>query len=179
MIQEKYRCVVDGEDCDFFVPGKVYDVNDDGSVKSEDGDTYRPMGGRPVVQWLAEDYGYEFEKLPMREQLMNGDVVETRNGNRYICLQHGGSDHMRLYRNGGQIDLTTNDLSTLKDTNHRDEWDIVNVYRPSDKSTNPFDNLTVISQGDFHQIWTEPRRMTLADVCDVLGYDIEIIKEEK
>lgn len=100
-----------------------------------------------------------------KDDLKEGDIVTLRNGDRLI------------YANGEFTDCSDDNdnyleyLSELEknltyEGNHRDN-DIVKVERPTGYNTL------------FERQEEEVKEMTLKEVCEKLGYEIKIVKEEK
>lgn len=104
--------------------------------------------------------------------LHSGDVVEYRNGDHKVVL----------------IDTTYGDIITSRDRktyanldeyddelvyNGDHQYDIVKVYRPKNK----FRHLSADIDADYDLIWerSEPRRVTMSELRDILGGDFEIV----
>ena len=101
--------------------------------------------------------------------LKDGDIVILRNGARLILIDGSFSDIGNTINNGlYDLDDLTNDLrldaNSATWTNEKNDNDIMIVERP--------DSYTTI----WHR--EEVKEMTLAQVCEELGYDVKIIKEE-
>ena len=102
--------------------------------------------------------------------LKDGDVVTLRNGARLMFSDESFSDIGNVINNGLYcLDDLTDDLrlnvNSAVWTNEKKDNDIMIVERPDSYTT----------------IWhrkEEVKEMTLAQVCEELGYNVKIIKEE-
>lgn len=129
--------------------------------------------------------------------LHSGYLVEFRNGRRAIVARAGGFTKILVnpnsdswwYLNSGWHDRTLN-AKFMYPTNQEQtprrgkagEWDIVRVYG-LDRGT-PASGLALA-----HRLYVLERpllwkrtptvKMTVAQICEELGYDIEIIKEDE
>jgi hypothetical protein len=102
-----------------------------------------------------------------KNDLRTGMVVETRNGNRYLCFIESGT----LNRFEGYLKLSgfDNDLN-FKD--YPNDFDIVKVYEP------PLYNLKEVFDEPELAIWErkEPKELTVAEIEELLGYPIKVVK---
>lgn len=102
-------------------------------------------------------------------KLETGQVIETRNGKRFVFLDRpNGKRLMQLDDSRGWLDGEKYDHNLiLKGSN---EWDIVKVYAGGN-SLNCCLNASEL-------IWQriEPKKMTVTEVEAALGYSVEIIK---
>ena len=105
----------------------------------------------------------EGNKIMKKNELKTGDIVTLRNGDKLIY-----NDEYEEFK-----DLSSdycNSLSDLDDLNDNMTYDgdskndVIKVERPTGYET-IFNNV-------------ETRKMTVAEICKELGYDVEIIKEE-
>jgi len=101
----------------------------------------------------------QFTKADLKERY----IVVTRNGNEYVVHDKRvayGITEGKL--NSKYLDFK-NYNNDLTDKNKK-EWDIVEIYKPH-----------------YSKVWKceeEPaRKMTVAEICKELGYDIEIVKD--
>lgn len=99
-----------------------------------------------------------------KSDLQGGDIVTYRDGrkrivdilnNRLVYLNNFSSACMHL----------NNYNDDLMDIDNCSQWDIVEVFRPTTKET-------FITK-------REIKKMTVKEICEKLGYDVEIIKEDK
>lgn len=120
-----------------------------------------------------------------KSDLRSGDIVETRSGNRYIVLLNARGymkkDILCNLNDGCYcvLDSFNEDLTNLQTK----EADIMKVC--ADDYTG--DNLRafrITKENWFYtEKWTwirreEKKKMTVAQICKELGYDVEIIKED-
>lgn len=101
-----------------------------------------------------------------KDNLQNGDIVTLRNGERLIYV------NKRFYDETSS--RVTNSLYGVSDIDNElifpDEHDndIIKVTRPTEY-------VDVFSRKETKQ----PKKLTVSDICEILGYDIEIVKEDK
>lgn len=126
----------------------------------EIGETYSVINSNKKFELTK---AYEFTK----KDLKDGDIVTLRNGDKLIyCeddkhfadLRSTNSNYLS-YRHELNDDLTYNDSD--------ENSDIVKVERPVEYDV-------VYTRGT-----KEIKKMTVAEICKELGYDVEIVKEEK
>lgn len=105
-----------------------------------------------------------FERINIkRDELAFGDILTLRNGERYIVVDGRMYGKRECYnRDYDRIEVWYNDNLTQK-SNNRNE-DIIRVERAG----------KII-----YERQTEVKKMTVAQICKELGYDVEIVKEEK
>lgn len=121
-----------------------------------------------------------------KSDLRNGDIVKTREGNKYIVLLNAG-----LYK-GGTEDLLINlmDGCYLRLSGYKEDltwydeeaknFDIVSICAFDYVGDNLRQHgLTQVTAG-YKWTWkrTEAKKMTVSEICKELGYDIEIVKED-
>ena len=132
-----------------------------------------------------EENNMEDNKKPTEQRnlkksdLKNGDIVELRNGRRYVYIEK----YIEYYsynpeickkiislENGGDIELFRYDNDLLFDYRDNCEFDIMKILDMSEFYENPK--------------WTLERKqrkqeeMTLEEICQELGRDIKIVKEK-
>ena len=111
------------------------------------------------------------------KDLKPGYVVVCRNERAYVICE---TDSGELYgvRNSGRFVWLNGGALThdLKSQLHTPEWDICAVYgRP----IYPGSCLTPATE-DRKLLWKrkEAKKMTVKQICEALGYDVEIVKED-
>lgn len=119
-----------------------------------------------------------------KENLRNGDICILRNKQVYVYIKDEINDlYDLLYIEGGY--MPTKDYnSDLTIKNNDKEWDIVKIYRP--KYIQKLFKLIRQKDIDFENCdlkliferEKEVKKMTVAQICKELGYDVEIIKED-
>lgn len=127
--------------------------------------------------------------------LRSGYLVEFRNGRRAIVARAGNFTKVLVnpnsntwwYLNSGWHDRTLN-AKFQYPTNHAQtprrgkarEWDIVRVYGLIRGTAAYGLALAIDSTSERPLLWgrTPAVKMTVSQICEKLGYDIEIIKEE-
>ena len=104
-------------------------------------------------------------KIIKKSDLQGGDIVTYRNGEkRIVDISNNKTVYLNDFENTSMyLDEYDNDLMMKKETYY--EWDIVEVFRPTTKET-------FITK-------RELKKMTVSEICKELGYDVEIVKEDK
>lgn len=113
----------------------------------------------------------------MLDDFRSGDLAKTRSGLWYMYFDSGDMAGFCQYCTGTHIDHYCDDLTT--DTGD-DRFDIMKVYRPRYMSADimaAFNNVeSILEQCDLVFERKEPKKMTVAEVCAALGYEVEIVK---
>ena len=99
-----------------------------------------------------------------KKDLKNGDVVTLRNGDKLIFHDDDFSDLDSENDNNLTCTYDLNDDMTMKDKDYKDS-DIVKVERPNRYDIAFIRNETV-------------KEMTVKEICEALGYEIKIKKED-
>lgn len=105
-------------------------------------------------------------------ELKEGMIIECRNGNRYLLRQV--NDELIGSNNTGYIGLRYNE--ELNENKYFDEdYDIMKIY-----ISNAFVLSKVFDDDYFECIWErkQPKKMTLAQISEALGYEVEVIDNE-
>lgn len=120
------------------------------------------IGEKYVVNNSTDEFDYYFSK----NDIQNGDIVYLRNGN--VKIYFADDNMFYAYKNTEDYDDTDNldDLNDDLTHKHDIDYDIIKVVRPKE-----YDEL-------FKREEVKPKEMTLKEVCDILGYDIKIKKED-
>lgn len=140
-------------------------------------DTYYNCSSNSFLSYGNINYG--LVKLPVVEykgdnkmELKEGMVVECRNGNRYLLRK---VDDVLIGSNfDGWIKATYNE-NLCENYYHDETFDIMKIYiSKSLKLEGLFDNNYLTC------IWKrkEPKKMTLAQISEALGYEVEVIDNE-
>jgi hypothetical protein len=121
-------------------------------------------GKKSNCRWFEENMLKlkQFTKADLKERWL----VKTRNGNEYMVTGCGETVGIRNGKFTSEYLFFADYNDDLTDKNKK-EWDIVEVYKPH-----------------YSKAWEReeepaPKKMTVAEICKELGYDIEIVKEEK
>lgn len=105
-------------------------------------------------------------------KLKEGMIIECRNGNRYLLRK---VDDVLIGSNfDGWIKATYNE-NLCENCYHDETFDIMKIYKSkSSKLENLFDNIYLTC------IWErkEPKKMTLAQISEALGYEVEVVDNE-
>lgn len=149
-VSMNYGCIEVGD------MGIVININDlDFDFLSDDGG-----------QFIGLDYDY-FDLISFtKNDLQDGDIVTLRNGDRLIYGDENFFDLNTSCHNGIYMSCHINTDLTRNREHHTDE-DIVKVERPTEYKT------------VFVRKEKEVKKMTVSQICEELGYDVEIIKEDE
>lgn len=160
----------------FLTKGKVYPVEQ----IDENGDyvIYDDEGGVYYVSQCEIGKDNEWEKVSGFDKLdlLCGDVVVTRNGNKYIFFKNyaGKGDTLVNIREGWM------DLESYEDDLRNiclDSFDIMEVYRPQLRiafypARDSFEYYECVFKRE------DRKKMTVEDIEAALGYKIEVIDNE-
>ena len=135
-----------------------------------------------------------------KDELKSGAIVELRNGDKYILLLNtkptplGCNNLLISLDNGGYLDFDSEykkDLTHINScfTKNKEDYDIMKVCQ-KDYVGNNFRLHKIVKdiyiRSRNYNYWTWERKehkkalkMTLKEVCEELGYDVEIVKEEE
>lgn len=118
------------------------------------------------VKNSTEYFGLITDKVIKKSNLQGGDIITYRNGKvRVVDIKNERIVYLDDFDNNSfYFNKFTEDLMYDKKTD--DEWDIVEVYRPTTKETFRTERAK------------EVKKMTVNEICKELGYDVEIVKEE-
>ena len=121
-----------------------------------------------VRYWENAD---KMESNTDKVELKEGMVVELKNGNRYLIREVSGE--LILSGNKGWLRYTYNrDLTEVDSDSQNGAFDIAKVYRSTAHiMENLFDDnyLTCIWRRE------NPKKMTLAEISEALGYEVELV----
>lgn len=176
-----WKCTADTKGTGWFTVGKVYAERVDGSVIDDQGFNWS-NGIKHHVRYNGYKFEEVFENMAgntfCKSMLRSGDVVETKQGRHYVVMLNSidGEDIVVQLSDG----LGWNKLSYYNDNltcsyEEQNYFDIVKVYRPSHK-TKQFGRK--FSPEKFSLIYErkEKKKMTVAEISQILGYDIEVVK---
>lgn len=119
------------------------------------------------------------------KDLKTGMRIILRNEQEYIVLKDvitpydNGKEDMYIFVDGGWMSSNSyNDDLTCKSNNK--DFDIMKVYA---QNSGNYINGDVLQKNEIKKmnlIWErkEKRKMTVSEICEELGYDIEIVKED-
>ena len=106
-------------------------------------------------------------------KLKEGMIIECRNGNRYLLRK---VDDVLICSNFGGWFRATYDEKLNETEYYVEDFDIMKIYESkASMLKNLFDNKFLTC------IWKrkkEPKKMTLAQISEALGYEVEIIDNE-
>lgn len=115
------------------------------------------------------------EKSFIKSDLKNGDIVELRNGERYVYIEK--------YINWNTYTLTPHEVIVSLENGINKLLDGYNDdLRYEDRDNCKYDIMKILDMSELHKnpTWTLERsktEMTLEEVCKELGRDIKIVKE--
>lgn len=123
---------------------------------------YEKLNKIPVVKY-KEDNKMELEE---------GMIIECRNKNRYLLRK---VNDMLIGSNFDGWIKAMYDENLCENHYHDETFDIIKIYKPKVYTlANLFDDKYLIC------IWErkEPKKMTLAQISEALGYEVEVIDNE-
>lgn len=140
-------------------------VGDTGTVTAISDSSFG-FKGDDGYRYIGLDYDY-FDLISFtKKDLQDGDIVTLRNNNRLIYVNEGFHDESHSLVDNVLTDITDIDYELCYDDDHSN--DIIKVTRPTKY-------VEVFSRKEVEQ----PKKLTVSDICEILGYDIEIVKEDK
>jgi hypothetical protein len=118
----------------------------------------------------------EKEKQFKKSDLKNGDIVELRNGERYVYIEK--------YKDWSIYSIDNDEvIVNLKDGDYSRLADYNDDLRYEDRKNCKYDIMRILDMSEFCRKpkWTWEREkteeMTLEEVCQELGRDVKIVKE--
>ena len=118
----------------------------------------------------------EKEKQFTKSDLKNGDIVELRNGERYVYIEKY-NDRFIYSTDSDEVIVNLKDGEYSRLANYDDD------LRYKGRGNCEYDIMKILDMSEFYkkQKWTWEREkteeMTLEEVCKELGRDIKIVKE--
>lgn len=118
----------------------------------------------------------EKEKQFTKSDLKNGDIVELRNGQRYVYIEKY-NDRFIYSTDSDEVIVNLKDGEYSRLANYDDD------LRYKGRGNCEYDIMKILDMSEFYrkQKWTWEREkteeMTLEEVCKELGKDIKIVKE--
>lgn len=118
-------------------------------------------------EYFWTDEMLEGNKIIKKSDLQNGDIVTYRDGRkRIVNIKRNG---LAIIRNFDDVWLSLDNYEEdLFNYNDKEgDLDVVKVYRPETEET------------FYTERTKKTKKMTVAEICKELGYDVEIIKENE
>ena len=118
----------------------------------------------------------EKEKQFTKSDLKNGDIVELRNGQRYVYIEKY-NDRFIYSTDSDEVIVNLKDGEYSRLANYDDD------LRYKGRGNCEYDIMKILDMSEFYKKpeWTWERKkteeMTLGEVCKELGRDIKIVKE--
>lgn len=105
-------------------------------------------------------------------ELKEGMIIECRNGNRYLLRKR--SDKLICSNFDGWL-TAAYDEKLNENKYHIENFDIMKIYE-----SNAYVLEDLFDNQYLHCIWErkEPKKMTLAQISEALGYEVEVIDNE-
>ena len=107
--------------------------------------------------------------MEMKKYLDNGNIIECRNGYRYVVMGDGDF----------AVNATIGFIEDLENIGlHKAEmWDIMKIYHPIRSAG--FSSLLKEPSLYCELVWEriEKKEMTVAEISKALGYEVKIVKE--
>lgn len=115
-------------------------------------------------------------KIRSVEDIKSGYVVKFRNGGLLICMRYEQEKLLKVFISDNNVPFPINRYIGLKSKIHKN-FDIVEVYG---LSSNEY-NCMKISTFDRPLLYKEekPKKMTISEIEEKLGYKIEVVSENK
>lgn len=118
-----------------------------------------------------------------KQDLKTGMRVRTRNGELYLVLKdcktgHYGHQDLLFASFCGDYNIGddyNNDLICVDSNDTDEDFDIVEVYT----AKSGFADIDVLDRTSLKSIWKreEKKKMTVAEIEEKLGYEVEIVRE--
>lgn len=180
----KFKCVKSSGNG--ITVGEVYELTEEGSVILDDGFVITKHHRENAIEWLENDSPEfrkfeevfdDMEKFTLND-LKTGHVVKFRNGKYGLVLRDTGCKDGKdiiVYEDNNAKELERYNDDMTSRYSWLNEFSIMEVYAPycypdihSLGSDCTYDNL----------VWKreEKRKMTVAEICEALGYDVEVVK---
>lgn len=185
---KRYRCVKSHGGL-HFTPGKVYIVDDDGSVISDLGSRFDKHREPDGVKWLEKQKWYDFEEVTdifTKDDLKTGMIAQTRNGAYWLVLRDTGcasehhdgivcigDPHRDCFLRLSQFDETLGFIGV-------DDYDIVKVVAPRyyPYVNNPAEDMENGKLLFDRSKIEERKKLTVEEIERLLGYKVAIVDEE-
>lgn len=122
--------------------------------------------------WKINQIVVEY-KEDNKMELKEGMIIECRNGHRYLLRR---VDDVLIGSNFDEWIKATYDENLCENYFHDKTFDVMKIYiSKSTQLKNLFDNNYITC------IWNrkEPKKMTLAQISEALGYEVEVIDNER
>lgn len=157
------------------VIGKIYIVEE---IKEDScGEKFATLKNSIYMPYLYNcELVDEKEKQFKKSDLKNGDIVELRNGERYVYIEKY-NDRFIYSTDSDEVIVNLKDGEYSRLGNYDDD------LRYKGRGNCEYDIMKILDMSEFYrkQKWTWEREkteeMTLEEVCKELGRDIKIVKE--
>lgn len=125
------------------------------------------------LNWKPSKTVVEY-KEDNKMELKEGMIIECRNGNRYL-LRRNLNESTLIFSKIDRWFATTYDEELNENKYHNEDLDIMKVYESKAYVLN-----SLFDDGYLECIWErkEPKKMTLAQISEALGYEVEVIDNE-
>lgn len=114
--------------------------------------------------WTDEMFEYVENEIKTIEDLQTNDIITLRNGDKLVVDYD--KDVVDVLVSEGNILVNLNSFNPDLTCKHNYDYDIVKVERPVGYET-------------AYAREKAKKRMTIAQICKELGYDVEIVEEEE
>lgn len=136
-----------------------------------------------LAEKIAELATPELEKLGVinvkftKKDLQAGDIIELRNGNKYIVLHER---FVKIYASENawmDPESYSDDMRYVKGMAVcSQDWDIMKVYRCDSPAWKPWCMDTMTKFQVMFDREKSTKKMTVAEICKELGYEVEVVK---
>lgn len=184
---KRYRCVANQSIGSHFLPGRVYTLNEDGSMMGERGYAFKGHKNRNAAEWLQDQDWYTFEEVNdmfTMNDLDTGMLVELRNRKHYLVLKNCCcKDSAKLMLIGVDSVDAKNEKCYNDNLTHKyiKNYDIMRVCKPY--CYPELSNIEYEFTREDHIMYDrskidERKRMTVEEIEQKLGYKIAVVDSE-
>lgn len=126
------------------------------------------------LNWKPNELPVVEYKKDNKMKLKEGMIVECRNGNRYL-LRKNLNELTLICSNFGAWFQAIYDEELNENEYHKEDFDIMKIYKSKAYALEDLFNDNYLEC-----IWErkEPKKMTLAQISEALGYEVEVIDNE-
>lgn len=126
------------------------------------------------LDWKPNEITVVKYKEDNKMELKEGMIVECRNGDRYL-LRRNLNESTLIFSKIDRWFATTYDEELNENKYHNEDLDIMKVYESKAYVLN-----SLFDDDYLECIWErkEPKKMTLAQISEALGYEVEVIDNE-
>ena len=128
------------------------------------------------LNWKPNEITVVEYKEDNKMELKEGMIVECRNGNRYLLRKVRGNLLLSANKGWDECTYDNNFVDIGEDAKaFNGDYDIMKIYE-----SNAYVLVNLFDDDFLECIWKrkEPKKMTLAQISEALGYEVEVIDNE-